>query len=133
MLRRNVRTPHEFCTTCGPLLEQLNELVRCDVTTANQRRERAIQSRIDELEVRIADLSQREELARLRAPIDGHEVMSYLGIDPGPRVGEIMTILLEKRIEDGPYSRAEAFETARAWALDQGLPDPGRPPSSEEE
>ncbi|HEU4318511.1 MAG TPA: CCA tRNA nucleotidyltransferase [Acidimicrobiia bacterium] len=122
-----------YVRDAGPLLDQLNELVRCDVTTANQRRERAIQSRIDELEVRIADLSQREQLARLRAPIDGHEVMSYLGIDPGPRVGEIMGILLEKRIEDGPYPRAEAFETARAWALSQGLADPGEPPSSEEE
>ena len=115
------------------LLEPLNELVRCDVTTANMRREQAIQNRIDELEERIAELSAREELARMRAPIDGNDVMAYLGLDPGPRVGEIMTILLEKRIDDGPYSREEAYRLAREWALEKGLSDPGAPPAAEEE
>ena len=120
-----------YVRDAGPLLDQLNELVRCDVTTANQRRERAIQNRIDELELRIADLSEREELAKLRSPIDGHEVMSYLGIEPGPKVGEIMKILLDKRIEDGPFTREEAFATTRAWAISEGLPDPGDPPASD--
>ena len=78
-------------------------------------------------------LSAEEELARLRAPIDGNQVMSYLGIEPGPKVGEIMDLLLEKRIEDGPYPVAEAYVAVRDWALSQGLPDPGDPPSDEEE
>lgn len=117
----------------GHLLDRLNELVRCDVTTANERRERLIQARIDELEARIEHLSAQEELAKLRAPIDGNELMSYLGIEPGPKVGEIMSILLEKRIEDGPYSKMEAYEVARSWAAEQGIPDPGEPPDVEEE
>lgn len=117
----------------GPLLESLNELVRCDVTTANRRRERAIQTSIDELEERIDELSAKEELAKLRAPIDGNQAMTYLGIDPGPRVGEIMRLLLERRIDDGPYSEREAFLLAREWAIGQGLDDPGEPPLIEEE
>jgi poly(A) polymerase len=122
-----------YVRDAGHLLEPLNELVRCDVTTASQRRERAIQDRIDELEERIADLSAREELAKLRPPINGNEVMAYFDMEPGPKVGEIMDLLLEKRIEDGPYSKAEAFETSRRWALEQGWPDPGPPPHVEEE
>lgn len=122
-----------YVRDAGPLLPKLNELVRCDVTTANKRRERAIQSRLDELEVRIEQLSAREELEKLRAPIDGNQVMSYLGIDPGPKVGEIMDILLEKRIDDGPYSIGDAYRIAREWALGQGLADPGEPPASEGE
>lgn len=122
-----------YVRDAGHLLEPLTELVRCDVTTANPRREQAIQTRIDQLEERIADLSAREELARLRPPIDGNQVMSYLGMDPGPAVGEIMTILLEKRIDDGPYPDVEAYEVARAWAMERGLPDPGPPPEGEEE
>lgn len=122
-----------YVRDAGHLLEPLNELVRCDVTTANERRERVIQSRIDELEQRIDDLSAQEELAQLRAPIDGHDVMAYLGLEPGPKVGEIMSVLLEKRIEDGPYSEREAYEVARAWAKDQGMADPGDPPGIEEE
>lgn len=117
-----------YVRDAGHLLEPLNELVRCDVTTANKRRERAIQERIDELEERIIDLSAREELASLRAPIDGHEVMGYLGLEPGPRVGEVMDLLLERRIEDGPYSKEQAFSITRDWALQKGLPDPGPPP-----
>jgi poly(A) polymerase len=122
-----------YVRDAGPLVGLLNELVRCDVTTANKRRETEIQGRIDELEERIAVLSAKEELARLRAPIDGNDVMSYLGMSPGPAVGEIMDILLEKRIEDGPYSRDEAFEIARTWALAKGMADPGLPPVDEEE
>jgi poly(A) polymerase len=110
-----------YVRDAGELVDRLNELVRCDVTTANEKRERAIQRRIDDLEERIADLSQREELSRLRPPVNGNEIMELLGIGPGPRVGEIMTILLEKRINDGPYSKEEAYDIATGWAKEQGI------------
>lgn len=122
-----------YVRDAGPLLDRLNELVRCDVTTANPRRERAIQRRIDELEERIQILGEQEELSRLRPPIDGNQVMEYLRITPGPLVGEIMDILLERRIDDGPHSPQEAYELVRAWALDQGLADPGEAFVEEEE
>ncbi len=122
-----------YVRDAGELLDKLNELVRCDVTTANKKRELAIQRRIDELEERIAVLSEKEELARLRPPIDGHQVMGYLGIEPGPMVGEVMDMLLEHRIEHGPYTPTEAFELVREWALGRGLDDPGPPPLWEEE
>jgi poly(A) polymerase len=123
-----------YVRDAGDLLEPLNELVRCDVTTANERRERAIQNRIDELERRIDVLGQQEELARLRAPVDGNQIMEYLDIRPGPSVGEIMQILLERRIDRGPYSASEAFVVVREWAIGKGLPDPGEsPPDVEEE
>lgn len=116
-----------YVRDAGPLLEDLNELVRCDVTTVNQRRAAAIQSRIDQLEERIAELKKKEDLDRLRPPVNGHQIMSYLGIPPGPPVGEIMNILLEKRIEEGPYPEREALEIARHWATGKGWEDPGPP------
>ena len=122
-----------YVRDAGPLLEKLNELVRCDVTTANQRREKAIQTRIDELEVRISELSAKEELSKLRPPLDGNQVMQYLGLDPGPSVGEIMDVLLEKRIEEGPYSSIAAFSVAREWAISKGHDDPGLVAGLEEE
>ncbi|HEX5694832.1 MAG TPA: HDIG domain-containing protein, partial [Acidimicrobiia bacterium] len=121
-----------YVRDAGDLLPVLNELVRCDVTTANPRRERAIQEGIDELEARIAELGEKEELARLRAPIDGHQVMAYLGIGPGPAIGDIMGLMLERRIDQGPYSATEAYQMAREWALANGLADPGPPPDEEE-
>lgn len=121
-----------YVRDAGPLLDRLNELVRCDVTTANPRRQRAIQNQIDELEKRIAELGAKEEISRLRAPIDGHQVMGYLGIGPGPRIGDIMGLMLERRIEEGPYTKGEAFAMVRQWAIAQGIPDPGPPPDEEE-
>lgn len=122
-----------YVRDAGHLLEDLNELVRCDVTTGNERRARAIQRRIDELEERIEILEQQEEIEKLRPPIDGNDVIAYLGIEPGPIVGRIMKVLLERRIDDGAYSRREAYETVRSWAIDEGLDDPGPPPEDEEE
>ena len=122
-----------YVRDAGPLLDRLNELVRCDVTTANPRRARAIQNRIDELEERIAELSQKEEISRLRPPIDGHQVMAYLGIGPGPNIGDIMELMLERRIDEGPYGAAEAYAMVREWAMARGIPDPGPPPDLEEE
>jgi len=105
-----------YVRDAGPQLADLNELVRCDVTTRNKRRERAITRRIDELEERISELREQEELDALRPPIDGNQVMEYLGIDPGPDVGRIMRMLYERRIEEGPFGEAEAYAMLDAWS-----------------
>ncbi len=105
----------------GHLLDDLNQLVRCDVTTGNERRAKAIQQRIDDLEQRIEELARQKELESLRPPINGHDVMQFLGIRPGPVVGDIMEALLEKRIEEGPYSEDEAYEHVRRMAAERGL------------
>jgi len=112
------RAVRRYVRDAGEQLEDLNLLVRCDVTTRNEKLQRTIQRRIDELEKRIGELRQQEELDRLRAPIDGHDVMEYLGIAPGPKVGEAMNLLLEYRIDEGPYSREEAFELLDGWVAD---------------
>jgi poly(A) polymerase len=114
-----------YVRDAGPLLDQLNELVRSDVTTRNEKRARQIQKRIDELEERIVELRAKEELDSLRPPIDGNELMKYLAIEPGPLVGTFMKRLLEHRIEEGPYEPAEAYAMVRQWAIDEGHGDPG--------
>ncbi len=104
-----------YVRDAGPLLEDLNELVRSDVTTRNATRARTISRQIDDLEERIADLREREELDALRPPIDGNDVMTYLGISPSRAVGEIMDMLLERRIEEGPYTPEVAYELLDRW------------------
>ncbi len=115
------RAVRRYVRDAGPLLEQLNTLVRCDVTTRNAKRERTILRRIDELEERIADLRQREELDAIRPPIDGNRVMAFLGIGPGPLVGKAMRMLLEHRLDEGPYGEDEALDLLRAWAAEEGI------------
>ncbi|NND83794.1 MAG: CCA tRNA nucleotidyltransferase [Acidimicrobiia bacterium] len=123
-----------YVRDAGHLLDDLNELVRCDVTTKNRRRAETIQRRIDELEERIDVLREQEELAALRPPIDGRQVMAYLGLTPGPQVGEVMRMLLEHRIDEGPYSEDEAYRLVRGWAADAGVevPDPDARPAATE-
>ncbi len=104
-----------YVRDAGPLLDRLNELVRRDVTTANRRKADTINRRIDDLEVRIAELTAQEELDRLRPPINGHQVMQFLKIAPGPLIGEVMEMLQERRIEDGPYTEEQAYEIVKAW------------------
>lgn len=113
-----------YVRDAGHVLDDLNRLVRCDVTTGNDKRANLIRRRIDDLEIRIAELAQKEEIASLRPPINGHDVIRFLGIKPGPVVGRVMDMLLERRIEEGPYSEEEAYEMVRVFAEREGIEPP---------
>jgi poly(A) polymerase len=104
-----------FVTDAGPLLTDLLELTRCDCTTRNQRKVRALERRMDELEARIEELREREELASIRPDLDGDAVMAHLGIAPGPEVGEALRYLLELRLDEGPLGTEEATRRLDAW------------------
>jgi poly(A) polymerase len=99
----------------GPLLPELNELTRCDCTTRNWRKAQELSRRMDELEVRIAELREREDLDNQRPALDGVEVMTLLGLTPGPDVGRAMRFLMEIRREEGEISKAEAAHRLREW------------------
>ena len=73
-----------YVRDAGPHLDLLNELTRCDCTTRNAAKARALARRMDELEARIAELREQEELDALRPDLDGNQVMELLGIGPGP-------------------------------------------------
>jgi len=104
-----------YARDAGPLLDELNELTRCDCTTRNERRARMLAARMDALEERIAELQEREELASIRPDIDGNRVMEVLGVKPGRVVGEALDMLLEARLEEGPLGEEEAERRLRAW------------------
>ena len=104
-----------FVRDAGDLREQLIELTRCDCTTRNERKARALSRRMDELEERIAELEEAEELASIRPDLDGDQVMAHLDIGPGRVVGEALDMLLEVRLEEGPVDEAEAYRRLDAW------------------
>lgn len=104
-----------YVRDAGPLLERLNLLTRADVTTANPRKARRIQARMDELEERIGALREREQLEQLRPPLDGNQIMEQLDLEPGPLVGEAWDFLLEQRIEHGPIDDDEARRMLDDW------------------
>jgi poly(A) polymerase len=75
----------------------------------------------DDLEERIARLAQQENLAALRPPLDGNEVMEHLGLSPGPMVGEALDFLMELRLERGPIEKEEAYRLLDEWARERGV------------
>ena len=108
-----------FVRDAGDQLEDLLALTRSDCTTRNKRKAEALGRRIDELEDRIVELREREELEAIRPDIDGRQVMAHLGIDGGPVVGEALAHLLELRLEHGPLGEQRAFEELDKWWAEQ--------------
>jgi poly(A) polymerase len=112
-----------YVRDAGPLLLELNELTRCDCTTRNARKAAVLAERMDELERRIAELRELEDLSRLRPALDGVAVMELLGIAPGRAVGRALDFLMEIRLDEGEIGLEEATTRLRAWwqsELDQG-------------
>jgi len=114
------RAVRRYVRDAGPLLDRLNELTRSDCTTRNAARARALERRMDELEERIEELRQIEELEALRPELDGLKVMEHLGIAPGPAVGEALDFLMELRLDEGPLGEDEAYRRLDAWWAARG-------------
>ena len=74
-----------YVRDAGDQLERLHVLTRADCTTRNQRKADRLRRTYDELEARIARLSEEEELASIRPDLDGQQIMEILGVPPGPR------------------------------------------------
>jgi len=109
------RAVRRYVRDAGPLLDRLNELTRSDCTTRNAARARALERRMDELESRIAELAEEEELQALRPELDGRQVMEHLGVPPGPVVGQALDFLMELRLDEGPVGEVEAYRRLDAW------------------
>jgi poly(A) polymerase len=104
-----------YVADAGPLLPRLHKLVRADCTTRNKRRAARLQANYDSLEARIAELTAKEDLARVRPDLDGNAIMEILGIPAGPQVGEAWKYLKELRLDRGPLSPEEASAELLAW------------------
>jgi poly(A) polymerase len=102
-----------YVRDAGPLLDRLHILTRADCTTRNHRKAERLRRTYDELEDRIARLSEEEELASIRPDLDGEQIMEILGIPPGREVGAAYKFLLELRMDNGPMSQ----DAARAALL----------------
>lgn len=111
-----------YVTDAGELLPRLHKLVRADCTTRNKRRAARLQSNYDHLEHRIAELAEKEDLARVRPDLDGNAIMELLGIPAGPQVGQAWRFLKELRMERGPLDHDEAVAELLAWWQEKGNP-----------
>ncbi|MEN8673443.1 CCA tRNA nucleotidyltransferase [Nocardioides sp.] len=104
-----------YVRDAGAQLARLHVLTRADCTTRNQRKAERLRRTYDDLETRIADLSEAEELASIRPDLDGNQIMEILDLAPGREVGQAYAYLLEVRLDQGPLEHDAAEAALRAW------------------
>ena len=104
-----------YVRDAGEQLTRLHKLTRADCTTRNQRRALILAATYDDLELRIAELSQKEELGAMRPDLDGNQIMEFLGIPAGPLVGKAYNYLLNCRLDEGPLGYDEATKRLQSW------------------
>jgi poly(A) polymerase len=111
-----------YVRDAGPQLVRLHKLTRADCTTRNRRKAERLARTYDDLEERIARLSEQEELAAIRPALDGNRIMEVLDIPPGRDVGAAYSFLLELRLDRGPMSEADAESALRTWWSERPTP-----------
>lgn len=104
-----------YARDAGPLLGDLNDMVRSDCTSRNVKTVQTLHDALDRFEVRIARLAREQAVADERPELDGAQVMAQLGLGPGPDVGRAMKFLLELRRTEGKLGDAEARRRLDAW------------------
>jgi poly(A) polymerase len=97
------------------LLIHLHLLTRADCTTRNKKKADGLARTYDQLEERIVQLMEQEELNKIRPDLDGIEIMKILNIKPSRVVGEAYDYLLELRMERGPLGVEKATEELLNW------------------
>lgn len=110
-----------YVRDAGEELERLHILVRSDVTTRNERKLAQMDIAYGDLEARIAEIREREEIDSIRPDLDGDQIMSILDVLPGRVVGEARAFLMELRLDEGPLGEEEATKRLLAWAADREL------------
>jgi poly(A) polymerase len=104
-----------YVRDAGDQLDRLHILTRADCTTRNKAKAARLRAAYDDLEIRIDQLRQDEELNALRPDLDGTQIMEILGVPPGPAVGQAYRYLLELRIDEGPLGAEVARQKLLDW------------------
>lgn len=109
-----------YVRDAGDVVERLHILVRADVTTRNRRKAARLASAYDDIERRIVELREQEELDSIRPELDGNQIQQILGITPGREVGEAYRFLLEVRLDEGVIGPDAAEQRLREWWAARG-------------
>ena len=113
-----------YVRDAGDQLERLHILTRADCTTRNQRKADRLRRTYDDLEERIARLSEQEELASMRPDLDGNQIMEILGIPPGPVVGRGLPLPARAADGRGPAVQRRGARAAACVAVVADKPEP---------
>jgi poly(A) polymerase len=104
----------------GDAVDELLMLSRSDVTSRREERVRAAERRVDDLRARIEQLRAEEDIARIKPPLDGNDLMAMFARPPGPWIRPIKEHLLAMVLDGelSPDDRDRAAEIARAMVAE---------------
>lgn len=99
----------------GPLLPRQLDLYEADIKALTDAA--SLLDSAHELRKRIETIDQKEDVARLEAPLNGHEICELLALKPGPLVGKYKARLLEAVLAgELPNDKKAAAEYLRKLA-----------------
>lgn len=89
-----------FIVDAGDDLDALLTLCRADITSAKPNRVKRYLSQFEQLQKRITEVTEKDQLRAFQSPVRGDEIMQICNIPPGKAVGMIKHAL-EEAILDG--------------------------------
>ena len=94
----------------GPLFDDLLDLYSADCTSARAHKQAQHQARADLLARHMQAVLDRDRLASLRSPLNGHDIMRLTGLRPGMKLGLLIRALRDDYLTRGPYSASQAHQ-----------------------
>ena len=118
------RAVRRYVRDAGPLLEQLNELTRCDCTTRNAAKARvAAANAWTSSSAASWSCGPRRSSTPSGPSSTAARSWTTSACRPGPSVGQALDFLLELRLEEGPLGEDEAGRRLDAWWAAEGGAD----------
>ncbi|MEZ0484191.1 CCA tRNA nucleotidyltransferase [Fibrella aquatica] len=123
----------------GPDLELLLTLCRADITSKNHEKVQKHLSRFDQVEQKLHDLEERDQLRNFQPIITGELIMETFGLKPSKEVGELKIAVREAILEGiipNQYDVAYLFMIAegekRGFTVLHHVPEPVATSSDQE-
>lgn len=110
-----------FVRDAGDSLDDLFAFAEADTTGKNQRKLERYRQHRDQLRQRITKLEKQAEIAKIKAPLDGVELMKLFNRPAGPWIKPIKEHLLSMVLDGqlAPNDKAEAANIARQFINNQ--------------
>lgn len=105
------RALRRFAFEMGPLTDTMLDLMHAD--NAGHASEHQSPEQIPRIRERLTRLAAMQTVEKVALPINGHDVMSALQIDPGPAVKEALEKVREAWYDNPNLTRDEALELIR--------------------
>jgi len=83
----------------GKHLEDLLILCRADITSQNPQRVKKHLENFDFVVRRLKEVEEKDRMQAFQSPVRGDEIMQICGLQPGPKVGQLKTMIEEAILE----------------------------------